>query len=119
MEKQQTKNPLIVREESVFTYFTDPSDESIQKMILGTIEKIDGNLLTIKTDNNKIVQVLFTGKGLHIADFNSGIRNGRLIGGTIIEDLLIGDVVRVGEIYSEDRGQTTAKSLVIVRDINK
>jgi len=121
MAKQRTKNPVIVREEGVFTYVNTPDGENwiIKKMILGTIEKIDGNLLTIRTDNNKITQVLFTGENLLIANLTSSrAKPGNFETGTI-DDLLIGDIVRVAEIDSENGEEITAKSLVIVRGVSR
>jgi len=111
--RQQTKNPVIVREEGVFTYVKLP-DGSAQKVILGKIKKIDGNLLTIKTDNNKTVQVIFVGESIDINDLSSGIESLSSEIGTI-KDLLIGDVVRVSEIYSGDKEEITAKNLGIIR----
>lgn len=116
--KKQAQNPVIARQEGVFTYINSP-DGSVEKMILGTIEKLDGNLLTIKTDNNKIVQVLFTGENLLITDLTSirpGDRPepGDFKTGTR-DDLSIGDVVRVGEIHSENKGQITSKFLAVVK----
>ena len=108
---QQTKNPFIAREEGIFTYIKSP-DGSIQKMILGTIEKIDGNLLTIKTDNNKTVQVLFTGEDVFIGELSSGKADARM--GTI-EDLLIDDEVSVADISSEKKGEVSAKFLGVSR----
>lgn len=114
--KKQAQNPVIARQEGVFTYVSDPSDGSLQKMILGTIRKIDGNLLTIKTDNNKVVQVLFTGEDLLIADLTSGRPVEKM--GTMA-DLLIGDEVRVADIYSEEKGQIIAKFLAVVKGASK
>jgi len=110
--KGRTRNPAIVREEGVFTYIKSP-DGTIQKMILGTIKGIDGNLLTIKTDNNKTAQVLFTGENIQIVDFTSGIENSGFKIGTM-EDLLAGDKVRIAEISKNER-QITAKFLIIVK----
>lgn len=112
VEKQQTKNPVIDRVEGVFTYIKS-ADGTTQKMILGTIRKIDGNLLTIKTDNNKTAQVLFTGENIRIAHLAFGMEgSGIKIG--IIEDLLVGDEVRIAEI-AKNEGQITAKFLMIVK----
>lgn len=116
-ERQQVENPVINRVEGVFTYINS-TEGTVEKMILGTIEKIDGNLLTIKTSNNKTVQVLFTGEGPFIAslifDRQDEVTGGDLKLGTMA-DLLIGDEVRVAEIDSEDKAQISAKSLIIVR----
>lgn len=108
VEKQQSQ-------EEVFTYYTDPSDDSIQKMIDGTIEKIEGNLLTIKTNNNKTAQVLFTGEYILIVDDDP--ESDAEEEGTI-EDLLVGDKVRVADIYFDNRGEIKANFLIIYRDIS-
>lgn len=115
VERQQTKNPVIAREEGVFSYVNLP-DGTTQKVILGTIKGIEGNLLTIETDNNRIVQVLFTGENAFIADLTSGLKDNRL---GSINDLLIGDKVTVAETYADKEGKIGAKSLVIVRDASK
>lgn len=110
----KTQNPVIARQEGVFSYVNLP-DGTTQKMILGRVEGIDGNLLTIKTDNNKTAHVLFTGENLLIADLTSSEPVEKM--GTIA-DLLIGDEVTISDIYSDDKGQITAKFLVIVRSAN-
>ena len=115
--RQQTENPVIAKEEGVFTYIKQP-DGIIEKMILGKIEKKDGNLMTIKTDNNKTAQVLFTGESPQITrvNFKSNVAEFKI--GTIA-DLLIGDKVMVGEIYSEEGGQISAKFLEAIRETNE
>lgn len=115
LKRQQSKNPVIARQEGVFTYVNSP-EGTVEKMILGTITEVDGNSLTIKTDNNKTVQVVFTGEGLLIANLTSGEPVEKM--GTIA-DLLIGDEVRVADIYSETEEQIAAKFLAIVRGSNK
>lgn len=117
METQETKNPVIAREEGSFTYIKQP-DGSIEKMILGTIRKIDGNLLTIKTDNNKIVQVLFIGEDPDITEVNFDLKIADFKVGTMA-DLSIGDVVNIGDIDSENKGQITAKFLEVIRDTSE
>ncbi|TSC54456.1 MAG: hypothetical protein LiPW31_104 [Microgenomates group bacterium LiPW_31] len=115
MARQQTKNPLIAREEGVFSYVKLP-DGTTQKVILGTIKEINGNLLTIKTDNNKTAQVLFTGEKTASIDLTSGLGDYRF---GSINDLLIGDKVTVADTYADKEGKIGAKSLTIVKGINK
>lgn len=117
--KKQTKNPVIARQEGVFSYVNLP-DGTTQKVILGTIKGIDGNLLTIKTDNNKTAQVLFTGENVQIADLASELESARLeVKNGTIDNLLIGDKVTIAEIYSENGGQIKAKALTIIRGADK
>lgn len=118
MERQQTENPVIARQEGVFTYVKSP-DGTIQKMILGTVEKIDGNLLTIKTDNKKTAQVLFTGENLIIVDLTSGGPKPDYFKIGTMTDLSIGDKIRISNIYSKDKQYTAAKYLAIIRGISK
>jgi len=113
--RQQTKNPLIAREEGVFSYVKLP-DGTTQKVILGTIKRIDGNLLTIETDNKKTAQVFFTGENITITDLTSGLGDYRL---GSINDLLIEDKVTVAKTYADKEGKIETKFLMAVRGINK
>jgi len=113
--KKQSKNPAIAREEGVFSYVNLP-DGTTQKVILGTIKRIDGNLLTIETDNKKIAQVLYIGENLLIVDLTSGKPVEKR--GTIA-DLLIGDKVMITESYANNEGRIETKSLVIVKGVSK
>jgi len=113
--RKQSQNPVIARQEGVFSYVNLP-DGTTQKVILGTIKGIDGNLLTIETDNRKTAQVFFTGENITITDLTFGLEDYRL---GSINDLLIGDKVTVAKTYADKEGKIETKYLMVVRGINK